>query len=59
MLMFLGFYVDDLAYSSFNQSAPLTIVSSYSTSFDQVPEPGTYAMMIAGLGAVVALRRRR
>lgn len=44
---------------SADYAAPLTIGSEYSLSVTAVPEPESYAMLLAGLGLMVSVARRR
>jgi hypothetical protein len=46
-------------YLGFADNIRLTFADQTIYNFESIPEPGTYAMMVAGLGVVVALRRRR
>jgi len=53
-----GIYFDDVSYSSFNQASPGTLLDSYATSFDAVPEPTTFALSAGAIGVLALLRRR-
>jgi hypothetical protein len=57
-----GFYIDNLSYKTWNSANPDTILSSYSTGFEDptvTPEPGSLSLIAVGLGMVWCGRRRR
>ena len=58
-----GFYFDNVSYQSWNSANPSTILSSYSTGFEDTssaPEPGSVSMLALGLGALIrGVRPRR
>jgi hypothetical protein len=57
-----GFYIDNVSYETWNSADPGTILSSYSTGFEDLsgaPEPGSLSLLTFGLGAVWYARRRR
>jgi hypothetical protein len=51
-----GFGSNYLAYAD---NVRLTFADQTIYNFEAVPEPGTYVMILAGLGAIVGLRRKR
>ena len=56
-----GFYIDDVSYQTWNSANPGTILSSYSTGFEDTssaPEPGSVSMLAIGLGALLGAVRR-
>jgi hypothetical protein len=57
-----GFYIDNVSYQTWNSADPGTVLSSYSTGFEDptvTPEPGSLSLIVAGLGMVWFGRRRR
>jgi hypothetical protein len=57
-----GFYIDNLSYQTWNSADPGTILSSYSTGFEDptvTPEPGSLSLLAFGLGMIWCGRRRR